>query len=84
MKTNIFYFSGTGNSLKVSRDIAEQLGNTSIIPIDTLFNKEVDLNCDCIGIVFPVYMWGVPRIVKEFIKKINTEKYVFAVATYGV
>ncbi|MDP4093632.1 MAG: EFR1 family ferrodoxin, partial [Bacillota bacterium] len=47
-------------------------------------NKEVDLNCDCIGIVFPVYMWGVPRIVKEFIKKINTEKYVFAVATYGV
>jgi ferredoxin len=29
-------------------------------------------------------MWGVPYIIKDFITRISTEKYVFAVATYGV
>jgi len=28
MRTTIFYFSGTGNSLKVAQDIATQLGDT--------------------------------------------------------
>jgi ferredoxin len=45
--------------------------------------KGIDLNCDNLGVVFPVYMWGVPLIVKEFLSKIKTDKYIFAVATYG-
>ena len=33
MKTTIYYFSGTGNSLKVAKDIAEGLKDTEIVQI---------------------------------------------------
>ncbi|TYQ18186.1 UNVERIFIED_CONTAM: hypothetical protein Cloal_0606 [Acetivibrio alkalicellulosi] len=38
-----------------------------------------------VGLIFPVYYFGIPEIVRRFIEKINLEKssYVFAVATYG-
>ncbi len=83
MKTTIFYFSATGNSLKVSRDIALELGDTNLIPIAKAIGKPIDMSARRIGLVFPVYAWGLPVIVAEFIKKISVtgEKYVFAVAT---
>lgn len=35
--------------------------------------------------VFPVYIWGIPLIVEQFIKKVENlhDKYIFAVLTYG-
>ncbi len=33
MKTAIYYFSGTGNSLKIATDLGEKLGDSEIIPI---------------------------------------------------
>lgn len=85
MKTTIFYFSGTGNSLVVARHIADKLDNTEIIPIAKVIDEKLDLSADRIGIVFPVYMWGLPLIIADFIKKIKTDKdkYIFSVATYG-
>ena len=41
MKTTIFYFSGTGNSLKVAQDLAIKLGDSTIVPI-TSFLKKMD------------------------------------------
>jgi len=85
MKTAIFYFSATGNSLKVARDLANELGNTELISILTI-NKKYDISADRFGIVFPVYAWGLPLIVVEFIKNfkpIIKPKYFFAVATCG-
>ena len=41
---------------------------------------------DQIGIVFPVYIWGLPLIVSRFIKKLsrrNEGTYIFAIATNG-
>jgi ferredoxin len=48
-------------------------------------NDEIQVKSECIGIVFPVYMGGLPLIVENFIKKLNINKttYVFAVATFG-
>jgi ferredoxin len=85
MKTTIFYFTGTGNSLKIAKDIASQLGDTALVPVQKAIKETVDLSADRIGLVFPVYMWGMPSIVAEFARKMKTgkEKYVFAVATYG-
>jgi len=79
MKTSIYYFTGTGNSLVVARDIAEKLGDTELIPI----NKTDKIKGDRIGVVFPVYMFGLPLIVKRFLEKLKTGKYIFAVATCG-
>lgn len=85
MKRVIYYFSGTGNSLKVAKDVAEEINNVEIIKIckdnmdidSTLFNK--------IGFVFPVYASGMPLLVKEFINnvKISNKAYVFTVVTFG-
>ncbi len=85
MKTTIFYFTGTGNSLKIAKDIASHLGDTALVPVRKAIKETVDLSADRIGLVFPVYMWGMPSIITEFSGKMKTgkEKYVFAVVTYG-
>lgn len=88
MKTTIFYFSGTGNSLKVSQYLAEKLGNTDIIPINSIINKEgkITIEADRVGIVFPVIIWGLPKIICRFIKKLsaqNKDVYFFSAAATG-
>ena len=85
MKTAIFYFSGTGNCLKVARDLAGELGESEVTSIPKAINSEIDGSAEAIGIVYPVYMWGEPLLVAEFIKKLKPlkDKYIFAVATYG-
>jgi ferredoxin len=84
VNTIIYYFSGTGNSLKIAKDIAAQLGDTKLTRIQKPFKKP-DLSADRIGIVFPCYMWGVPLVVKEFAQQLGAgpDKYIFAVSTYG-
>jgi len=86
MKTKLFYFSGTGNSLKVAKDIAAELGNTEVVSIPKVINQEIDLSdTDGIGFIFPVYIWGLPVMVKKFVEKITIPKtvYVFSVSTHG-
>ncbi len=83
MRTIIFYFSGTGNCLKVAKDLAENLGDSKIISIPSALGSKVDSSADRIGIVFPVYFWGVPKIVAQFIKRLKTYKYTFIIITYA-
>lgn len=88
MHTTIFYFSGTGNSLMVAQDLANKLGNTNIVSIASAIKGEIQIpkETEKIGIVYPVYIWGIPKIVSDFIDKINISnknKYFFAVATNG-
>ena len=85
MTTNLFYFSATGNSLVVARDIAEGLTNTTIYSIPDVIGGEIDLDADNIGIIYPVYFAGLPRIVSDFIKRIDPKKvkYLFTVCTFG-
>jgi ferredoxin/flavodoxin len=85
----IYYFSGTGNSLYVARDVSDKT-NGKIINIASMMEKKVIIsNADTIGIVFPVhYIWngGVPLFIINFIKKlkdINT-KYIFGICVYGI
>lgn len=85
-KNTIFYFSGTGNSLQVSKDISLQIEDMQVLSIPKIMNNnEIKIQSESIGIVFPVYMWGLPLIVENFIKKLNINKstYVFAVANFG-
>lgn len=86
MKTEIYYFTGTGNSLVVANDLAEKLQPSETIPIAGLIEKEsIISNADRIGIVFPVYIWTMPLIVREFAEKLQIPEstYVFGIATYG-
>ena len=86
MSTEIYYFSGTGNSLVVARDIAGKT-NGKLIPIPSAIDKEsITTDADVIGIVFPVYhavFDGMPLIIKRFVNKLENidSKYIFAVCT---
>ncbi len=86
MNTVIYYFTGTGNSLVVAKDIAASLEGTELTQIcqDTLA-QDLKTNSQSVGIITPVYFSGLPSLVKEFIEKlqINQEAYIFIIATYG-
>ncbi len=85
MKTKIYYFSATGNSLAIARSIAAGVGEAELVAIPKVITSRIDTTAPKIGLVFPVYAWGLPRIVVDFVKqlKLNKEQYVFAVATCG-
>jgi ferredoxin len=68
----------------VARDLAGHLNNTELRSIPKV--EEVDFSADSIGIVFPVYLWGMPEIVSDFIKKMKGATfagYLYAIATYN-
>lgn len=83
MKTAIFYFSGTGNCLKIARDLAGELGDSQIVAIAEAVKGDLNISSERIGIVFPVYAVGMPLIVSDFINKLNipNDRYIFAIAT---
>jgi ferredoxin len=81
MKTLIYYYTGTGNSLWVSRLVAAELGDTALYPM-TQGHAVAGYVAEAIGLVFPVHMWGVPSLVLDFLQKIplDPDKYYFAFA----
>lgn len=85
MKTTLFYFSGTGNTLQIARDLAVELGDTELVSISKVINREIKTDSERIGIIFPVYAFGMPNIVMKFIDKLEKDnhKYYFAVCTHG-
>lgn len=70
----IIYFSGTGNSRAVAQGLSEALGDSSVTAI-TSPSGECRLSTADSGEkviwVFPIYSWGVPPIVKKYIRSIG-------------
>jgi Flavodoxins len=87
MKTIIYYFTGTGNSLAVAKEIAKGLENCELVPIAPLAGTagEIVPSADRVGIVCPVYDMGLPVIVAEFAGKLDLagSRYVFGIVTMG-
>ena len=85
----VFYFSGTGNSRYAANNIAGKQGG-AVYDIAEMLQKEqrifVPQEGEAVGFVFPVYAWGPPEPVLEFIRKSRlalSENYIFAVMTCG-
>lgn len=85
MSHAIFYFTSTGNSLHIAQDLARGLGDGVLTGIPgAMKNKKYTVTADTVGFVFPVYCWGLPSIVLDFVRVLNIKaKYVYAVTTYG-
>lgn len=88
MSTDIYYFSGTGNSLAVARDLATNTHGTLISIPAVIEKSRIHTDADTIGIVFPSYhaqLFGIPLIVERFINKLDDlgSKYICAVCTCG-
>lgn len=87
MKTIIYYFTGTGNSLAVAKKIAAATGDYELVPIASLQEISGDIvpQAERVGIVCPVYFSGLPLMVTSFAGRLDPAavKYVFAVITHG-
>lgn len=88
MSIKIYYFSGTGNSFIVARDIAKKV-DADILSIPKILDSDrIHIDADVLGIVFPSYLAplsGLPLIVERFVKKITNidTLRIFAVCTCG-
>lgn len=87
MSAVIYSFSGTGNSLSVARDLAARIPDAVVFPIPRAIRgtDPVRPDSEIVGIVCPVYFFGLPAIVTRFVSRLEVQKgsYVFAVLTVG-
>ena len=79
----ILYFSATGTSLAVARQLAERL-NERLMPLIEAVEQDLT-NEKRIGLVFPTYDFNLPPAMPEMISrlKISPTSYVFTVVTCG-
>lgn len=76
----IFYFTSTGNCLYAAKRIG---GSLYSIP-QLIKTKQFNFKDDAIGLIFPCYGFGMPDMVRRFLKQVSWEAgYTFAIATYG-
>jgi ferredoxin len=86
MDSTIYYFSATGNSLTIARQIAKKLGDCTVRSMAAEPPEEPVGGPDkSIGFVFPVFYIGLPRLVKRFVEKLNIIEgtYCFTFINFG-
>lgn len=86
----VYYYSGTGNSAYAATELSRLTGEKhSPLFIPKILNTGSLEVCpgDLLGFVFPIYSWGVPPIVVDFVKQLPADifraRYVWAVCTCG-
>ena len=85
MSTDIYYFTGTGNSLFAARHLASRLDATLKPMAADAGTARIESEADAIGIVVPVYYGDLPVLVRKHLERWGDMKgkYVFAIATFG-
>lgn len=77
----IYWFSGTGNSRWLAGQLASLLGDCRLLPITRAIKSPIQPT-PIIGLVFPVYASGPPKIVADFARQVAAPRsYTFTVAT---
>lgn len=81
----IYWFSGTGNSLALAKRLSAALDEASLVPIAEAAECPPPA-ADTVGVVFPVYWFGLPNLVDQFLKTVPLapDPYVFTVATMAM
>lgn len=67
----ILYFSASGNSKAVAQKLGSLL-NEKVIALTEVPPKELEPEGESFGFVFPIYSWGVPPIVTDYVKNLNS------------
>lgn len=85
MKTTIYYFSATGNNLSIAKKLASKLGEVELKSIPASFDKNITIEGSRVGFIFPIYAWGMPRMVREFLEKVRFGHvdYIFGITGCG-
>jgi ferredoxin len=86
MSTEIYYFSGSGNSFYVAQELQKRIPGARLIPIASLLGEDVvKASGETVGFVFPTHGMIAPIPVRKFLKMVDlrSTRYLFAVATRG-
>ena len=86
MDTEIYYYSGTGNSLHVAKELQKRLPDAELLPILRLVDDtSIRTRAKTVGFVFPHYASTLPGIIRAFLEKLNlgSAEYLFAIVTRG-
>ncbi len=86
MSVQLFYFTGTGNSLFVAQELSKVLKDVEITSITKCLNSKLYISkADSVGFIFPIHGLTIPIPVKIFLNKLKLENatYIFAVPTRG-
>jgi len=86
MDDEVFYFTGTGNSLFLAKHLRNNLKNITLIPVSSVDDKEIiSPKTGLLGLIFPVYYNDLPNIIKRFVSKLEgiENTYIFAICNYG-
>lgn len=78
--TGILYFSSTGNSLYVAKQVQEALGG-KVIYLPKYEGKGEEF--DRVILVTPIYSYGMPKHVYEFLPKLDKTRELIVVQNYG-
>jgi ferredoxin len=84
--TEIYYFSGTGNSLHVARELQARLPDAGLTPIVSLLHGgAIRAGADAVGLVFPNFCLSIPIPVHDFLRRadLSAARYIFAICTRG-
>ena len=81
MGTQLYVYTGTGNSLWIAHQLALELKEAAVDFIPYL-TRDMKVEADRVGIVFPVHIWGLPSHVIRFVNhlQVRPETYLFALA----
>lgn len=84
----IFYFSATGNCRYVAERAAAATGERCVSITACMQAGELAFtprDGEMVGIVSPVYFWGLPSIVNAFLERLilGRPEYLWFAATYG-
>lgn len=89
----LYWYSGTGNSKFVAEQIAKTINDSELKFIPDEVRKlhageEIKIGKEAtLGFCFPVYSWGIPPVVLDFIDSIPAEifrdKYIYCILTCG-
>ena len=86
----IFYFSGTGNSKAVAKMLSEGLGDQLVdmgVGVRSSSYKYSIASREMVGIVCPIYNWGLPTLVVSFLQQMQLpaklNPFIYVVFTCG-
>ncbi len=85
-KEIIIWFSSTGNSYALAQQLAKYRDCEIVSLIDLVKHEQYDFTAyDKIGVIYPVYALGLPKILERWIKKMqfNADCYIYTIANYG-
>ncbi|KNY25365.1 EFR1 family ferrodoxin [Pseudobacteroides cellulosolvens] len=86
MNTTLYYFSGTGNSYHIAKELQKTIKDCELKAITEVYKEtKISSGSEKVGIVFPLYFQSMPKVVMDFIERLDVKspKYIFAVITRG-